>query len=128
MKIKILKKITYSACSLLVLLTMRPVFAQNYNFITNSGLGTAANTAGYDTGATTSVESLVGSVIMALLSFVGVIFLGLVIYGAIIWMTAEGNDEKVKKAKSILTDSIIGLVITLSAYAITFFLINFFWG
>lgn len=128
MEIKLFKKIIYSICSLLILLTMSPVFAQTYNFVDNSGLGKTANTAGYDTAAKTSIESMVGSIILALLSFVGVVFLGLVIYGAIIWMTAEGNEEKVKKAKSILTDSIIGLAITLSAYAITYFLINFFWG
>ena len=88
----------------------------------------SANTAGYATTGTPSVEALIGSVILALLSFVGVIFLVFIIYGAITWMTAEGSEEKVKKAKTIITNSIIGLALTLSAYAISYFLISYFWG
>lgn len=118
------KKIIFGAIAL-TLLIIKPVFA--YNFITDSGLGKTANTAGYATTGTTNVEALIGNVIMALLSFVGVIFLILIIYGALTWMTAEGNDEKVKKAKAIITDSIIGLGVTLSAYAITYFLVSYFW-
>jgi len=104
-----------------------PAFAQSYNFISGSGLGTTANQAGYDTAGAPSVEALIGNIILILLSFVGVIFLVLVIYAAIIWMTAQGNEEKAKKALQILTDSIIGLIITLSAYAITSLLISYFW-
>jgi len=36
-------------------------------------------------------------------------------------MTAGGEDEKVTKAKDILQAAVIGLVITLSAYSITYF-------
>ena len=126
MKNNILKKIIFSL-SALSLLIAGPIFAQSYNFVSGSGLGTTADSAGYATTNTTSIESLIGTAILTLLGFVGVIFLGLVMYGAIIWMTAEGNEEKSKKALQILTDSIIGLVITLSAYAITYYLISYFW-
>lgn len=110
----------------LTLLIVKPVFA--YNFITDSGLGKSADTAGYSTTGTPNVEVVIGNAIQVLLSFVGVIFLFLVIYGSIIWMTAEGSDEKVKKAKAIITDSIIGLALTLSAYVITYFVVSYFWG
>jgi len=63
-----------------------------------------------------------GEVIGMILSFVGVIFLALVIYGGITWMTAGGNDQKVEKAKTIIIDATIGLIIVLSAYAITSFI------
>jgi hypothetical protein len=36
-------------------------------------------------------------------------------------MTAGGNEEKVSKAKTTLYRAIIGLIITISAYAITYF-------
>ncbi len=36
-------------------------------------------------------------------------------------MTAAGNEEKVTKAKDIVTQAVIGLAVTLSAYAITAF-------
>ncbi|MHB8903651.1 MAG: hypothetical protein ACYC40_00915 [Patescibacteria group bacterium] len=125
MKTNLAKKIIFGVLAVLLFLVIKPVFA--YNFITDSGLEKTANTAGYAITGTTNIETLIGNVIMALLSFVGVIFLILIIYGALTWMTAEGNDEKVKKAKAIITDSIIGLGITLSAYAITYFLVSYFW-
>jgi hypothetical protein len=39
-------------------------------------------------------------------------------------MTAAGNEEQVAKAKSIITATVIGLFITMSAYAITSFVGN----
>jgi hypothetical protein len=44
------------------------------------------------------------------------------------WMTSGGNEERVKKAKQILIAAIIGLVIILSAYAITNFIGTAFGG
>ena len=106
-----------------------PVLAQNgtYDFKKQSGLGIAGNVAGYDINTTTSLEKLISSIIFILLSFVGVIFFGLVIYGAFTWMTAQGNEEKVKKANEIVMGSLFGLIITLSAYVLSYFLISYFW-
>jgi lysylphosphatidylglycerol synthetase-like protein (DUF2156 family) len=63
-----------------------------------------------------------GQVISLVLSFVGVIFLGLMIYAGIMWMTSSGNQEAVTKAKDLITNAIIGIVIVFAAYAITAFL------
>lgn len=63
----------------------------------------------------------IGMIVKALLSLVGTIFLLLTIYAGILWMTAQGNEEKVSKAKDIVQAAVIGLVITMSAYAITAF-------
>jgi hypothetical protein len=38
------------------------------------------------------------------------------------WMTAAGSEEQIKKAKQILAAAIVGLIIVLSAYAITQFI------
>ena len=70
---------------------------------------------------TDGLAGVVGSVIGAVLSFVGVIFLVLMIYGGLLWMTAAGNDQNVTKAKDIIINSVIGLIIVVSAYAITVF-------
>lgn len=126
MKNNLCKKIIYTIGVLSLLFVSNTVFAA-YNFAESSGLQQTGATAGYASSSTTTVEGLVGNIILALLSFVGVLFLALIIFGAITWMTAEGNDDKVKKATTIITNSIIGLVITLSAYAISYFLISFFW-
>jgi len=60
-----------------------------------------------------------GQIIGVVLSFIGVIFLILMIYAGILWMTASGNDQQVNKAKNLMINAIIGLIIVFAAYAIT---------
>lgn len=66
-----------------------------------------------------SLAGIVGTVIQAFLSLLGVIFLVLIIYAGFNWMTAQGEEEKVTKAKDTLTRAVIGLIITIAAYAIS---------
>lgn len=69
------------------------------------------------------LSDVMGAFISAALTLVGLIFLVLMIYGGYLWMTARGEEEKVDKAKKIITAAIIGLVVVLSAYAITYFIL-----
>jgi len=48
----------------------------------------------------------------------------LAIYAGYNWMTAQGEEEKVTKAKDTLTAAIIGLVIVIAAYAISYYVIS----
>ncbi len=93
--------------------------------LTASAQFNAANTelgkVGGNTGLATSLEDSLSTIIKGALSLVGTIFLLLTVYAGYLWMTASGNEEKVTKAKDIATQTIIGLAITLSAYAITAF-------
>ena len=68
-----------------------------------------------------SIPELVGALIGAFLSFLGVIFLILIVYGGFTWMLSAGNETKVLKAKKILTQSVIGMIIIMSSYAVTQF-------
>jgi len=63
-----------------------------------------------------------GTIISLILSFVGVLFLILMIYAGILWMTASGNDQQISKAKSLLINAVIGIIVVLSAYALTTFI------
>lgn len=74
--------------------------------------------ANYDNFLQTKAGQIIGTV----LSFVGVLFLILMIYAGILWMTAQGNDSQVTKAKNLLINGIIGLIIVFAAYAITSFI------
>ena len=76
---------------------------------------------GASLGVTGDLSTAISTVIKAVLSLVGTIFLALTIYAGILWMTAQGEEEKVTKAKGIITMAVIGLVIIMSAYAITYF-------
>lgn len=71
------------------------------------------------------IQTRVGTLIGTALSFVGVIFLVLIIYAGILWMTAQGNSQQVDKAKSMLVNSIVGIVVVFAAYAITNFIGDF---
>ncbi|MCK4554677.1 hypothetical protein KAU19_07015 [Candidatus Parcubacteria bacterium] len=79
--------------------------------------------AGYDTEGD-EVEIIIATIIQTALSFLGVIFLMLMIYGGYLWMTARGNEEQTTKAKNTITAAIIGIVIVLSAYAISYFVVK----
>lgn len=65
------------------------------------------------------IPGLIGKVVGAGLAFVGVLFFILMIYGGLLWMTAQGNEQQVTKAKDLIIAAVVGLVIVLSAYAIT---------
>lgn len=79
------------------------------------------NTVAKGTGLTSDFAGSISTVITGVLSLAGTIFLVLTVYAGILWMTAQGNEDKVSKAKDMITQAIIGLAITLGAYAITAF-------
>lgn len=98
---------------------------------TTDPLDKAASKAGYNVkaldGAATPA-SILALIIQIFLSVLGIVFLVLIIYGGYLWMTAGGNEEQVTKAKDTLQAAIIGLIIVISAYAITYFVFNVFSG
>ncbi len=65
---------------------------------------------------------IIGRIVGIGLSFIGVLFFGLLVYGGIKWMLAKGNDEEVKKAIDLIQATIFGLMVVLAAYAFTAFL------
>lgn len=73
---------------------------------------------------TQSILTTIGTIISVVLGLVGVIFLLLLIYSGFVWMTAGGDEEKIKKAKRILINATVGIIITFSAYAIAAFIMN----
>lgn len=88
-------------------------------------LGTSGSKAGYETsGDSSSVEYIIAQTIKVILSFLGVIFLGLTIYGGFLWMTAHGNEDQVTKARKLITEASIGLVVILAAYIVTYYVVE----
>jgi len=85
------------------------------------GLQQSANEAGLK-DVSADVPTLIGQWLAIVLGFTGTIFFILVVWAGLTWMTAGGNEENIKKAQGILKTAIIGLIIVLSAYAITRFI------
>jgi cytochrome bd-type quinol oxidase subunit 2 len=123
------QKIIITLTITLFLATADPTFAAGgtYNFTNQSGLNTTGSQAGYsDILKNLSPANTSSKVLGIVLSLLGLIFIGLMIYGGLTWMLAEGNEQKAEKAKQIILASIIGLIVVLAAYALTFFIINYF--
>lgn len=70
-----------------------------------------------------SVGEVAGGIIQVVLGILGIIFVILIIYAGFRWMTAMGDDNDIKAARSILYQSIIGLIITISANALTYWIL-----
>jgi hypothetical protein len=95
------------------------IFYQTTSASIFGGLEGARETAGFS--EETSLTARIGSIISIVLGFVGVIFLGLILYGGLIWMIARGNEQEIEKAKKLIEAAVIGLTIVFAAYAITYF-------
>jgi len=71
-----------------------------------------------------SIQEVIANVIRAVLGVVGSITLLMFIIGGFIWMTAAGNEDRIKLGRNILTWTVLGLVVIFSAYAITEFILR----
>jgi hypothetical protein len=92
-------------------------FTTGQGYVTNIG-STAGVTANSD------LPSMIGSIINIALSFIGIILLGLILYAGFLWMTAGGDEDKVKKAQSYITNAVIGLIIVMASFAISNFVLT----
>jgi hypothetical protein len=100
-----------------------PVFAVS----TSEGLQqtiSQVNEGGNTLPADTSdkIPAKIGTFIGGLLAFVGTLFFVLIIYAGLKWMLAMGNDQQIEQSKDLISAAVIGLIIVLSAYAITSFI------
>lgn len=75
-------------------------------------------------GAVTSPGLVVGSIILVVLGLLGMIFVILLTYGGFLWLSAAGEEDKVKKAQGLIIHSIIGVFIVIAAYTIASFVLE----
>ena len=73
---------------------------------------------------TADLESTVIKILQWALGLLGLVAVIIIMYGGFVWLTAAGNEEKIRKAKRILRDAVIGLVIIMLAWAIVTFIIG----
>ena len=72
------------------------------------------------------LKKTIGEIVKVVLGFLGIIAVLIVLWAGFLWMTATGNEDQITKAKGILVGGLIGLLIVLSAYAITKFVLDEF--
>jgi hypothetical protein len=59
--------------------------------------------------------------VLGLLGLIGVV---MVMYGGFTWMTAGGNEDKIEKAKKVISAAVIGMSIVIISWAIVTYFIG----
>lgn len=114
---------------ILLFLLLAPNLVFGYSFLKDSGAEKTAEGTGHIASTVFVPGELtagVAAIVYTVLSLVGIVFLLLMMYGGYLWMTAQGNDQQVEKAKRIIVSAILGLAIVIAAYAISWFIVNAF--
>ncbi|MFH1890880.1 MAG: hypothetical protein ABIJ91_04960 [Candidatus Kuenenbacteria bacterium] len=74
------------------------------------------------------VAGVVALVIQGILGVLVLIFFILILLGGFKWMTSGGNEETITKSKKMIGNALIGLLIVVMAYAITYFVFQVIMG
>ncbi len=112
----LITKVSGLGATVLGTLTALPVFAQTEDYL--------GDVAGATDLSDTGFTDLLGNLINVVLSVLGVVLLILVIYAGTLWMTAGGDSGKVDKAKALITNGVIGLILILAALSISTFVFD----
>jgi uncharacterized membrane protein (DUF485 family) len=87
------------------------------------GMGEIGQAYGEDVGNVQDIRVRIVKIINISLTILGILTVVLIMYAGFQWMTAGGNENQVSKAKSMLKNAVIGLVIILMAWSITSFIL-----
>lgn len=71
----------------------------------------------------TGIWSILLTTLNILTAGVGVVALGGLVYGAILWTSAGGNPEQIKKARVVFTNVVIGVIAFAGMYVFLNFLV-----
>ncbi|MBI4437798.1 hypothetical protein HY631_02500 [Candidatus Uhrbacteria bacterium] len=82
------------------------------------------NTASGTYSSSLTLTAFIGNLIQALLTATGIVFLVITVLGGISYMIANGDDTKIKKAKGMIVNALVGLVIIVGAYALTSYVVS----
>lgn len=110
-----------------VFLVLAPVAsAQAPQTLGAADVQTVAQAAGVD-GAT-DLFAIIGNIINIFFSVLGVLLLLYFLYAGYLWMTAGGDQEQVQKAQTTIKNAVIGLVIIVSSFAVSRFILDWLAG
>lgn len=87
-------------------------------------VGTASGLPGGSDNNEDALIGIIGTGINVILSILGVVLVLIIIYAGWTWMMSQGVKDKVQKAKDMLLQAVIGLLIIFAAYAIATFVIG----
>lgn len=117
-------KLSFLSFFLFIFVGILPIQAQSDTWldqVQEGGLEEVGRTAYGESGEPQALQEVVANVVKVALGLFGAIFVIFIIMAGYKYMTAGGNDEKVKQAVAQIRNAIIGLLIVLAAYSITVF-------
>ena len=81
--------------------------------------------AGRDTGIGQgselgSLPNAIAAALRFILSILGTLMFGYMVYAGYLWMTAQGDEGAIGHAKGIMVNTVIGFLVVVSAWAITY--------
>jgi len=71
------------------------------------------------------IRTVVARIIRFILGFLGIIFVGLLISAGFKWMNSQGNEKGIEEAKGQIQAAIIGLLIVVASYGVTYLVMQF---
>ncbi len=113
--------------AVLPLVTSQPVFADCISDPTSAGCPCALNSSSaacQDLSKPDGLSNTLKNATNTVLFIAGALAVIMIIYGAIRFMTAHGNEKQVESARLIVTYSVIGLIIAILAYALVNFVLS----
>ena len=102
---------------------VKPALADSTLFNSQSLLKESA-AAGYGTDTPKDAKIIAIRIINTILSFLAILTVALMFWAGFNYMTSQGNEEKIKKSMGQLTALAVGLLIILSAWGITYYLLK----
>lgn len=110
----LIHKASVAGTTIVGTLLASPAFAQVQNqYLADVGAGSGL--------VNREFTEVLGSIISAILAFLGLVLLIFIIQSGIQWMTAGGDTDKVQEAKDRIVNAVIGLVLVLAALSISNF-------
>lgn len=88
-----------------------------------TGFAVTGIAADLGSGPPPDISTVVGQMISVILGLSGILFLCLMVYAGILYLTSNGEEAGVKKAKKLITSSIVGIIIVMASYAITAYVV-----
>ncbi|MFA5886899.1 MAG: pilin [Patescibacteria group bacterium] len=117
-KKNLLSFLLLSIFSLALLTSVGPAQADQRLLNSQVGLNSIGATA-YGGKTPSDIRITIARIINVVLTFLGIIFFGFMIFAGFKYMTAGGNEEKTKEALEMIRNAFIGLIVVLLAWAIT---------
>ncbi|HRH23170.1 MAG TPA: Ig-like domain-containing protein [Candidatus Magasanikbacteria bacterium] len=70
------------------------------------------------------IRVIIVRILNVVLGFLGLVAVCIILYAGYLWMTSAGNEEQVAQAKKMLINGVVGMVIILSAFGITSYILR----